>query len=43
MSPHRASYTERMHREQWDDVVENIRRVAAGRPVKNPINLEAGY
>jgi len=43
MSPHRASYTERMHREQWDDVVENIRRVAAGAPVKNPINLESGY
>lgn len=43
MSPHRASYTERMHREQWDDVVENIQRVAAGRPVKNPINLDVGY
>jgi phosphoglycerate dehydrogenase-like enzyme len=43
MSPHRASYTERMHREQWDDVVENIRRLAGGKPVKNPVNLEAGY
>jgi phosphoglycerate dehydrogenase-like enzyme len=43
MSPHRASYTERMHREQWDDVVANIRRVSAGQPVKNPIDLGAGY
>ena len=43
MSPHRASYTERMHREQWDDVIENIGRIAAGEPVKNPIDLEAGY
>jgi len=43
MSPHRASYTERMHREQWDDVIENIKRTAAGLPVKNPINLDAGY
>jgi phosphoglycerate dehydrogenase-like enzyme len=43
MSPHRASYTERMHREQWDDVIENIRRIAAGEPVKNPIDLDAGY
>jgi len=43
MSPHRASYTERMHREQRDDVIENVRRVAEGTSVKNPINLEAGY
>jgi phosphoglycerate dehydrogenase-like enzyme len=43
MSPHRAPYTERMDREQWDDVVDNIRRVSAGVPVTNPIDLEGGY
>ncbi len=43
LSPHRASYTERMHREQWDDVVENIQRVARGESVKYKVDLEAGY
>jgi len=43
LSPHRASYTERMHTEQWDDVVENIARVARGEPVKYAVDLEAGY
>ncbi len=43
MSPHRASYTERMHREQWDDVVESIHRLARGEAVKYKVDLEAGY
>jgi len=43
LSPHRASYTERMHKEQWDDVVENIHRVARGESVKYKVDLEAGY
>lgn len=43
MSPHRASYTERMHREQWDDVVDSIHRVARGESVKYQVDLEAGY
>jgi phosphoglycerate dehydrogenase-like enzyme len=43
MSPHRASYTERMHREEWDDVVESIQRLARGEPVKYRINLDEGY
>lgn len=43
MSPHRASYTERMNREQWDDVVESIERLARGEPVKHPVDLDAGY
>jgi phosphoglycerate dehydrogenase-like enzyme len=43
LSPHRASYTERMHREQWDDAVESILRVARGEGVKYRVDLEAGY
>lgn len=43
LSPHRASYTERMHKEQWDDVVENIHRLARGESVKYKVDLEAGY
>jgi phosphoglycerate dehydrogenase-like enzyme len=43
MSPHRASYTERMHREQWDDVVESIQRLARGESVKYKVDLAAGY
>jgi len=43
LSPHRASYTERMHREQWDDVVESIHRLARGEAVKYRVDLEAGY
>jgi phosphoglycerate dehydrogenase-like enzyme len=43
LSPHRASFTPRLYREHWVDVVENIRRVAAGKQVTNPIDLESGY
>lgn len=43
MSPHRASYTERMHREQWDDAVESIQRLARGEGVKYRVDLDEGY
>jgi phosphoglycerate dehydrogenase-like enzyme len=43
LSPHRASYTERMHREQWDDAVESINRLARGEGVKYRVDLDAGY
>lgn len=43
LSPHRASYTERMHTQQWDDVVENIHRLARGERVKYAVDLEHGY
>jgi phosphoglycerate dehydrogenase-like enzyme len=43
LSPHRASYTERMHTEQWDDVVENVQRIARGERVKFAVDLEQGY
>ena len=43
LSPHRASYTERMHEGQWDDAVENIHRLARGEGVKYRVDLEAGY
>jgi phosphoglycerate dehydrogenase-like enzyme len=43
LSPHRASYTERMHREQWDDAVESILRLARGEGVKFRVDLEEGY
>ena len=43
MSPHRASYTERMHTAQWDDVVENIHRIERGQGVKYAVDLSAGY